>query len=106
MQEAWLLFDERALRRAAGNPNGRELLDLPGADQIEGIPDPKRVLSDLLREASGLSGRRRSRLAVSERAVRMADLIDDFSPLRALSAFNAMEEEVRQLVQAQGWRQA
>jgi hypothetical protein len=29
MMEAWLLIDERALRTAAGNPNGGEPLDLP-----------------------------------------------------------------------------
>ena len=29
MTEAWLLLDEMAIRRAAGNPNGRMKLDLP-----------------------------------------------------------------------------
>ncbi|MHC5830744.1 MAG: hypothetical protein ACYT04_86055, partial [Nostoc sp.] len=29
MQEAWLLFDEAALRKAAGNPSGRQPLQLP-----------------------------------------------------------------------------
>jgi len=29
MQEAWLLFDETALRKAAGNPNGTQKLNLP-----------------------------------------------------------------------------
>src|SRR5947207_5493239 len=29
MQEAWLLFDAAAIRRAAGNPNGQENLILP-----------------------------------------------------------------------------
>jgi hypothetical protein len=96
MQEAWLLFDERALRRAAGNPNGRQLLDVPVLNRLEALPDPKRNLADLLREASGLRGRRRDRLAVSSRASRVATLIDDFSPLRALSAFSALEEEVSQ----------
>src|SRR5579872_4460722 len=29
MQEAWLLIDEQAIRRAAGNPNGKQPLILP-----------------------------------------------------------------------------
>src|SRR6266511_2363362 len=29
MQEAWLLFDEAVIRTAAGNPNGRQPLELP-----------------------------------------------------------------------------
>jgi hypothetical protein len=29
MQETWLLFDESAIRKAAGNPNGKQDLALP-----------------------------------------------------------------------------
>src|SRR6185295_11421789 len=29
MQEAWLLFDELAIRRSSGNPNGSEVLEIP-----------------------------------------------------------------------------
>ena len=103
MQEAWLLFDELALRRAAGNPNGRESLDLPRIHELEGLPDPKQILSELLRVASGLHGRRRSRLPAAERVSRLAVLIDDFSPLRALPAFSALEEEVVEFVHTHGW---
>ncbi len=35
MQEAWLLFDENALRRAAGNPKGRTLLALPNLSSMK-----------------------------------------------------------------------
>jgi hypothetical protein len=103
MQEAWLLFDEQALRRAAANPNGRQSLDLPRIHEMEGLPDPKQMLNELLREASGLHGRRRSRLAVAELASRLAFLIDDFSPLRALPAFSALEEEVVEVVHTHEW---
>jgi hypothetical protein len=65
MHEAWLLFDERALRRAAGNPNGGELLDLPGADQIEGIPDLSTYSSQCR-----CSGRQVSRVLVWSAPVR------------------------------------
>ena len=94
MLEAWLLADEAALRRAAGNPNGAIPLSLPRLDALEHIPDPKALLNDLIKEASGLSGRRRKRLHLPALASRVADLTDDFSPLRALPAFPALEAEI------------
>jgi hypothetical protein len=58
MQEAWLLFDETAIRQAAGNPNGKVKLSLPSPAAVEAIPDPKFVLYGRLRMASELTGRR------------------------------------------------
>ncbi|MCJ7687521.1 MAG: DUF4276 family protein [Desulfobacteraceae bacterium] len=58
MTEAWLLFDEPAIRFAAGNPNGKNPLDMPDLSIIEQVSDPKDVLFEILREASGLRGRR------------------------------------------------
>lgn len=49
MTEAWLLFDEALIRAAAGNPSGREPLDLPSLDRLEALPDPKATLFQLLR---------------------------------------------------------
>jgi hypothetical protein len=54
MTEAWLLFDETALRRAAANPNGKHPLQLPDLTKLEDKPDPKELLYKLLGEASGL----------------------------------------------------
>lgn len=102
MQEAWLLFDEAAIRQAAGNPNGREPLTLPQLSKIESLVDPKADLYKLLRDASGLSGHRRQRVPVAHYAYRVADLIDDFSPLRALSAFQALETAVAQVITEMG----
>jgi hypothetical protein len=65
MQEAWLLFNEGALREAAGNPRGSVALELPRVTSLEGIPNPKETLHHLLREASGLSGRRKKSVPVS-----------------------------------------
>jgi len=59
MTEAWLLADEKAIRSAASNPNGRENLNLPDIRRLEDLPNPKRVLHDALTIASGLSARRR-----------------------------------------------
>lgn len=98
MQEAWLLFDENALRLAADNPRGRVPLSMPDPGDLEAIPDPKDLLFTLLRTASDLKGRRLHRLNVPERVHRLADLIEDFSPLRRLSAFQALEEDVRRIL--------
>ena len=102
MTEAWLLFDEPAIRLAAGNPNGKNPLNVPDLSVIEQIPDPKVVLFDVLREASGLTGRRLKRFNMAECRIRVTDLVSDFSPLRKLSAFKRLERDVSKLKQ-NGW---
>jgi hypothetical protein len=99
--EAWLLCDEMAIRSGARNPNGRVHLALPRPNRVESIADPKRLLTDLLRTASELRGRHLDRLVIDPVAV--AVRITDFSPLRQLPAFQAFEEDVRQVIQDQGW---
>lgn len=94
MQEAWLLFDEPALRRAAGNPSGKQRLTLPPLSKLEALPDPKLILHELLREASGLQGRRRKQFPASTNARRVAEFSETFAPLRALPAFRALETDV------------
>ena len=89
MTEAWLLFNEIAIRRAAGNPAGEIRIELPPSP--ESLPDPKRVLHDLIRTASGLSASRRKSLPVHAAVHRVAELITDYSPLRNLTAFAEME---------------
>ena len=106
MQEAWLLFDEAALRKAAGNPNGRQPLELPNIRKVEQLPDPKEYLHELLCKASGLTGRRLKQFSsdkVNGCVHRLAELINDFSPLRALSAFQALETEIQEVIEMQGW---
>lgn len=103
MQEAWFLFDEAALRKAAGNPLGRQPLPLPDIAKLEQLPDPKNILHELLREASGLPPGRMKKFRVNERVHRVAELIDDFAPLRTLTAFGALEAEIKQVLQAQVW---
>ncbi len=103
MQEAWFLFDEHALRRAAGNPGGRVPLTLPLFDRLESVPDPKGVLFDLLRVASDLRPGRQHRFDPAARLHRLAELIEVFSPLRRLSAFEALEEEVKAVLAGRDW---
>ena len=104
MMEAWLLFDEAAIRRSADNPRGKQPLILPSMTQVEQLSDPKQELCQLLRDASGFTGHRLRKFKSKERqkVQRVAQLIDDFSPLRTLSAFQALESNVKQVIKQQG----
>lgn len=96
MTEAWLLISERVIRSASGNPNGRVALAMPDHDGLEDLPDPKETLFNLLRVASELRGRRLRGLRVHRLVHRIVDLLDDFSPLRALPAFVAFEAQLEE----------
>jgi hypothetical protein len=100
MTEAWLLIDKQAIRKAAANPNGRQSISLPALRNIEDHPDPKQLLAELLRQASGLTGRRLEKFIRHERqAIQIvAEEIEDFSPLRALPAFRMFEDTVKNLL--------
>jgi hypothetical protein len=97
MTEAWLLTDERAIRSAADNPSGSFDLNLPSLDELEGLKDPKEILQKALKNACEKKGRRLAqfRRDLPLRVQRVAELIEDFSPLRALGAFRALETETR-----------
>lgn len=103
MTEAWLLIDEAALRRAAGNPNGKQPLNLPSVARLEGLSDPKRVLYGLLRQASGFHGRRLKSLNRKLSGHRVADFIRDFRPLYRLTAFQRLAADVARTAQERGW---
>lgn len=104
MQEAWLLYSEQAIRDAAGNPHGRITLVLPPLQALEQLPNAKHVLYELLRQASGLTGRRLKQFRVHTRTSRLAEALRDFTPLRALSAFRMLEAEIIQVVDEQHWQ--
>ena len=104
MTEAWLLFDERAIRRAAGNPNGRVALPLPDWRRAESLSKPKEILFEALRAASELPARRQRALDVERARARIVDFIDDFSPLHELPSFRRLEDDVRNLCAERGWR--
>lgn len=93
--EAWLLIDEAAIRAAAGRVSGKESLSLPAQSRIEQVSDPKRVLRDALVTAHGATGRRARRFHPADARMRLADLVDDWSPLRQLSAFQRLEADTR-----------
>jgi hypothetical protein len=96
MTEAWLLFDETAIRAAADRPDGKNTLDLPVASRAESVADPKRVLHEALLAAADVTGRRRRKFKqdLPLRVMRLAALIEDWSPLRRLAAFTRFESDL------------
>ena len=98
MQESWLLCDERAIRVAAGNPNGAAKLHLPKRATIERIADPKEMVFKLLRTASGRQGRKLQRFNVEFARTQICEQMTDFSLLRGLPSFMAFETDVRAAV--------
>ena len=94
MSEAWLLIDEIALRRAAGNPHGRVRLTMPNRRDLENLTDPKSTLVELLERASELSGRRLKKFHPHAKILRLAELIDNFAALTTLPAYLAFQQSL------------
>jgi hypothetical protein len=96
MTEAWLLHDLQAIRTAADDPNGTRALRVPPLARLERLPNPKKVLRDALLAATEASGRRLQEQAkrFPVRRLRVAELIEDYAPLRNLSAFQAFEKDL------------
>lgn len=103
MQEAWLLVDEAAIKAAAGNKGYAGRLEMPVVSRLERLADPKSVLNDLLRQACDLNRRRQRSFRVAKHARLVTEFIDDFSPLRQLSAFAALEEEISNAIKEYKW---
>ncbi len=95
MTEAWLLVSETAIRAAAGRPSGAEPLSLPRLKGIETLADPKVTLRDALTKAHAAAGRRARRFDPDAAVHRVAELVEDWSPLRILPAFGALEADLR-----------
>lgn len=105
MTEAWFLFNEPALRWVAENPNGKMELSLPKIAELERMPDPKEHLYAQLRIASGLRGHRLKRFSPAGSVRRIAERLETFVPLRPLSAFQALESDIADVVRENGWDQ-
>ncbi len=100
MTEAWLLVDEPAIRAAAGNPNGTMKLGLPARSKLESLKDPKEVLLDLLRTASGLSSARLRNFPAEARRHRVTELMSSFEPLRSLPSFAGLERDLQRAIRS------
>ncbi len=103
MTEAWFLFDEAKIRRAAGNPAGSAKLSLPPLSRVESLPDPKETLRELFVQATELPQRRLKRTKLEQAVHRLAELMEDFSPLRQLPAFRQLENELKTVIQTSKW---
>lgn len=103
MLEAWLLFDEAAIRKAAGNPKGKCQIQLPALNKVENLPDPKTILIEVLKRASELKGKKLRKFNARERIHRLADIIDDFSYLDRLSAYRVLKKDLLETLEHQGW---
>lgn len=98
MMEAWLLINEEAIKKAAGNRNYNGNIDLPLLKNLERENQPKERLHNLLKNASGVKNRRLKNFNVDQRIHLVADYIEDYSPLRSLIAFQAFEDELKKVV--------
>ncbi|MEQ7416991.1 hypothetical protein ABQF04_15625 [Xanthomonas campestris pv. campestris] len=105
MTEAWFLFDQDAIRRAADKPRSTARLNLPNANEAQRRADPKSLLERALIDASELSGRKLDQFKsdISRRKMLVSTLISDYAPLRAHPSFNSFERELSALIAAQGW---
>jgi hypothetical protein len=101
--EAWLLVEEKAIRKAANNPNGKVGLNLPPLKRIEKCFDPKKELQRVLRLACEYSPQNLSRFDVNAATAHVVDHISDFKILRKLSAFQSLEADLAAL-RANGWK--
>lgn len=106
MTEAWFLFDESVIRRVVGNPMGTVPLDLPRLSRVEALSNPKELLHDILRRASGQGGRQLRKFRPEEAVHNLATRIMDYQPLRQLEGFAALERDLQEVVSAAGkhWR--
>lgn len=100
MMETWLLIDEMAIKKAAGNRNYKEKIILPSIKQLEKEKEPKMFLHNLLRDVSNLKGRNLKKFNVHQAVHWVAENIEDFSVLRELEAFKAFEKEVKTVMNA------
>ena len=98
------IIQRSSIRHAAGNPNGSVSLSLPAISGLERLPNPKDLLHSLLKQASGLNMRRLEAFPVTDSARRVTRYIKDFSPLRSLPAFAALESDLRNVIVQSMWR--
>lgn len=98
MMESWLLFDAEAIKKAAGNRHYKGNLELPQIKRIEREKQPKELLHQLLKTASGLKGRNLNKFNPHFATHLVADNITDFAPLRQLKAFQVFEQDLKTIV--------
>ncbi len=98
MMEAWLLFDELSIKKAAENRNYKGKIQLPSSKVIENEREPKKLLQDLLKTVSCKTKRNLKTFNINKAIQLVAENITDFSPLRNLTAFNVFENDLKNAV--------
>ena len=96
MTEAWLLLDEAAIRRVAGNPNGRARLGLPKPHEVESVADPKHLLRQCLLTAADCTGRRREQVGkrFDEHRRNLLQRLDPQGPVTKLASWQRLTDAV------------
>lgn len=102
--EAWLLTDADAIRRVAGNPNGRASLDLPKIKHIEGRSSPKELLRQVLVKAAK-PGREQQSIRSNDKAFGrrrrlLLEQLDVEGPINELSAWTKLVRDIHEAVSA------
>lgn len=95
MMETWLLISSDALKKAAGNRNYKENINLPNINRLESNQDPKTLLHTKLKECSGLKTRRLDKFNTHQAVHLVAEYIEDYSPLRELYSFSKFENDLK-----------
>jgi hypothetical protein len=98
MMETWLLIDVEAIKFASGNRYGTKNLRLPSIQQLENHSSAKTTLHTLIKQASGLKGRRLDKFNIRHAVHLVAENISDFSVLRNLNAFKSFETDVKDVL--------
>lgn len=98
--EAWLLLDEREIRRVAENPAGLMPLDLPAPVAVEGVARPKERLEAAIVLASELTGRRLDKLRarLAEKKTLLIRRLDPTGPVSQVPAWRQLQNDLRALV--------
>jgi len=99
MMEAWLLLEDQAIKKAAGNRNFKGQIALPKVSQLEDESQPKEKLYQLLKKVSGLKSRNLKKFNVNAAVHLVAEYTNDFRPLRQLSAFDHFEKNLKNCMQ-------
>ncbi len=98
MMESWLLFDEIAIKKAAGNRNYKGKLSLPQINKLESIKNSKELLHNLLIDASGKKRSNGKGVNVNYAVHLVAENIYNYNPLRSLQSFKIFEQDLKTAV--------
>lgn len=98
MTEAWLLIDQNAIKKAAGNRNYPGILNLPSIPLLEQQNDPKELLFCLLRTAKNAKKRELYKFNPNAAVHWVAEYISDFSSLRQLRSFQQFELDLTEAI--------